>query len=155
MKVAMAPSGKRQSLGEVLVSIGAITVAQLNEAARKSDPSQLTLGSALIELRYATEEKLLKAMCIRLGAPYFATFDGFLDQEVASRLVPERTARRLLVLPLFRLEDSLTLAMVNPVDRHAIVEVSRLTELKVRPVVTSIENLLQSIAKVHGRMIKQ
>lgn len=147
----LAPPQRRESLGQVLVRIGAITDEQLRVAAKKADPFHRNLGSILVELKYATEEQLLKALSISLGVTYFAVFDGLIDQDTASRLLPEMTARRLLALPLFKLENTLTLAMVNPVDIHAIDEVSRITGLRVLPVVTTLENLLENIQRAYGR----
>src|SRR6185503_6099924 len=95
------------------------------------------------------EEDIDKAVSVRLGIPYFKTFEGMLDPEVAS-LVPESMARKLLIVPVLRTEDTLSIGMVNPSDIDAIDEVARLSGLHVQPIMTTLANLFDGIQQVYG-----
>ena len=142
---------RRASLGEILVRIGVITREQLDEALKHCDPDQKNLGQILVGLGYASEEKMLKAVSIRLGIPYFSSFEGLLEAS-AARYVPEAVARRHLAVPLFASDGTLTVAMVNPIDIDAIDDIARLSGLKVQPVMTGLANLFEATQKVYSAL---
>lgn len=138
-----------KSLGEILVNVGIITKEQLNTALAQCDPAQRSLGPVLVSLGFASEQQISKAVSIRLNIPFFTTFEGILDPEV-SRLLPEETARKLLVVPIMREADKLILGMVNPTDIDAIDQVSAQTGLKVQAVMTTLTNMFESIQLSYG-----
>jgi type IV pilus assembly protein PilB len=142
-------AGRRATLGDILVSLGIVTPEQLAAALKQTDPEQRSLGPVLVSLGFATEEQIDKAVSVRLGIPYFTTFEGMLDPE-AARLVPEAAARKLLIVPVLRTEDTLTIGMVNPSDTTAIDEAARLSGLHVQPMMTTLSNLFDSIQLAYG-----
>jgi type IV pilus assembly protein PilB len=64
------------------------------------------------------------ALAEQLGLPSVALREFLLDPQ-ALALVPESLARRLAVLPLFRVRDRLTVATANPANVAALDEVAR------------------------------
>ena len=142
-------NARQAKLGEVLVRIGVIGAEQLATALKQTDADQKNLGQVLVAMGFATEDQILKAVGMRLGIPYFLTFEGMLEPD-AAKLVPESVARRCLAVPVFRSEDSITLGMVNPVDLEAIDEIARLTGLRVQPVMTTLANLFKSFSEAYG-----
>jgi len=148
----MADSGfnaRHATMGDVLVRIGVISAAQLEAALKQTTPDQKNLGQVLVALGFATEEHILKAVGMKLGIPCFMTFEGMLERE-AAKLIPESIARRCLAVPVFKSEDSLTVGMVNPVDLDAIDELSRISGLRVQPVMTTLANLFKSFQEAYG-----
>jgi type IV pilus assembly protein PilB len=143
-----APS-RRTTLGEILVSLGVVTPEQLAQALPHADPEQRTLGPILVSMGFATEAQIDKAVSVRLGVPYFATFEGLLDPE-AARFIPEPVARKLLIVPVMADEETLTIGMVNPSDTAALDEAARLSGLHVQPMMTTLANLFDSIQQVYG-----
>lgn len=142
-------NARQAKLGEVLVRIGVIGADQLEAALKQTDPDQKNLGQVLVAMGFATEDQILKAVGMRLGIPYFLSFEGMLEPE-AAKLVPESVARRCLAVPVFRSEDAVTVGMVNPVDIEAIDEIARLTGLRVQPVMTTLANLFKSFSEAYG-----
>ena len=140
---------KKPRMGDILVELGVITPAQLQIALKQTNPEQRRLGALLVSLGFATEEDIDKAVSTRLGIPYFTSFEGMIDPEVAS-LIPEALARKLLIVPVLRTEDSLSIGMVNPSDTDAIDEVARLSGLHVQPIMTTLANLFDGIQQVYG-----
>jgi type IV pilus assembly protein PilB len=138
-----------KSLGEILVTVGIITPEQLKTALAQCDPAQRSLGPVLVSLGFATDQQISKAVSIRLNIPFFTTFEGFLDP-AAARLLPEETARKLLVVPIFQDGNKLTLGMVNPADIDAIDQVSSVTGLRVQAVMTTLANMFETIQQVYG-----
>ena len=108
----------------------------LERALEQAGPGRDDLGQILVKTGAATEETIGKATALRLGVPFFTTFEGMIEPGI-SRLVPEAVARKFLVAPIFKSEDGLVLAMVNPIDIHAIDEVARRARLRVHPVMTT------------------
>ncbi|MBI3548221.1 MAG: Flp pilus assembly complex ATPase component TadA [Elusimicrobia bacterium] len=136
-------------LGSILLELGIITQEQLDLALEQAHHEQRLLGQVLVSLGYATEESIDKAVSVRLGIPYFTTFDGMLDLD-ASKLIPETAARKLLIAPIMKTEDTLMIGMVNPSDTDAIDEAARLSGLHVQPVMTTLANLFETIQICYG-----
>ncbi len=136
-------------MGDILVERGVITPEQLQAALKQPNLELRRLGVVLVALGFATEDDITKAVSERLGISYFTSFEGLLDREVAS-LVPEAMARKLLIVPVLRTEDTLSVGMVNPSDTDAIDEVARLSGLHVQPIMTTLANLFDSIQQVYG-----
>jgi type IV pilus assembly protein PilB len=141
---------KKLRMGDILVELGVITPDQLQIALKQTNPEQRRLGALLVALGFATEEDIDKAVSTRLGIPYFTSFEGMLDPEV-SVLIPEALARKLLIVPVLRTEDTLSVGMVNPSDTDAIDEVARLSGLHVQPIMTTLANLFDGIQQVYGQ----
>jgi type IV pilus assembly protein PilB len=141
--------GKKLRMGDILVELSVITPDQLQVALKQTNPEQRRLGALLVALGFATEEDIDKAVSVRLGIPYFKSFEGMLDPEV-SGLIPEAMARKLLIVPVLRTEDTLSIGMVNPSDIDAIDEVARLSGLHVQPIMTTLANLFDGIQQVYG-----
>ena len=144
-------NARQAKLGEVLVRIGVIDAAQLETALKQADNDQKNLGQVLVAMGFATEDQILKAVGMRMGIPYFLTFEGMLEPD-AAKLVPEAMARRCLAVPVFKSEDSITVGMVNPVDIEAIDEIARQTGLRVQPVMTTLANLFKSFSEAYGAL---
>jgi len=141
---------RKLRMGDILVELGVITPEQLQIALKQTNPEQRRLGALLVALGFATEEDIDKAVSVRLGIPYFKTFEGMLDPEVAG-LVPEAMARKLLVVPVLRTEDTLSVGMVNPSDIDAIDEIARISGLHVQPIMTTLANLFDGIQQLYGK----
>ncbi|MBI5597693.1 MAG: Flp pilus assembly complex ATPase component TadA [Elusimicrobia bacterium] len=140
---------RRSTLGETLVHLGVIDAEQLAHALRECKGDQKSLSKSLVALGYTTEEKILKAVSLRLGIPYFTSFEGMLDPD-AARLVPEIVARRLLAVPIYSSDDALTVGMVNPIDLEAIAELEQKSGLRVIPVMTTLANLFSAVQESYG-----
>ena len=147
--MAESPRGRRGTLAEVLVELGVLTPEQMAAALKEANPDQRNLGAVIASRGYATEEKIDNAVSVRLGIPYFTSFDGMLEPK-AAKLIPEAVARKLLLVPIFPTDDSLMVGMVNPYDTDAIDEVARISGLHVQPVLTSLSNLFDSIQQLYG-----
>src|SRR6185503_12966440 len=96
-----ADRNRKLRMGDILVEMGVITPEQLQVALKQTNPEQRRLGALLVALGFATEEDIDKAVSARLGIPYFPSFEGMLDPQVAP-LVPEPLCRKLLIVPVMR-----------------------------------------------------
>ena len=134
----------RKRLGDILVSEGKITPEQLNEALRIQKHSSKPLGQVLVEKELLTEEELTFTLGEQLGIPHVWLRKGLVDPRIV-HLLPKDKALFLQVIPMFRVNDVLTLATSDP---HAIFmfdEVSKITHLEVQPVLCRADDIIEAI----------
>jgi type IV pilus assembly protein PilB len=74
-----------------------------------------------------------------------------IDDEVA-KSVPEGVARKHLLIPVFKIDNNLTIAMADPMDVFAIDEVRALTGCIVEPVEASRTGIENAIQQYFGAM---
>ncbi|MEM7683009.1 MAG: ATPase, T2SS/T4P/T4SS family [Planctomycetota bacterium] len=113
-------SKKRQNLGQILCDWKVISSDQLREAQRIADGSSKSLGEALIDLGYATESEVAKALASQLSMPFVD-----LDQPDAVRrenldLIPKDVMKKYLVLPLGKEGNKLRVVVHDPMDLTAM-----------------------------------
>ncbi|MCA9036535.1 MAG: Flp pilus assembly complex ATPase component TadA [Planctomycetaceae bacterium] len=131
-------------LGESLISAGLLRREDLQGSLARQSISGGRLGELLIEVGLIDEDRLLPFLGQRLGVPGVRLRDGMVDPHVV-RTLPRSIAERLSVLAMFRVHQTLTVAMADPQDLLQIDEIEQLTGLKVRPVLalrSSIERFL-------------
>lgn len=121
-------------LGEQLIRAGVISPDELEAALREQSSKKLRLGETLLELGFISEDDLLPFIEHQLKSSAVKLRDGVVDPVVV-RLLPRTTAEAFNVLALFKVRDTLTVAMTDPQDLQQIDEIERITRLKVRPVI--------------------
>ncbi|MFQ5631984.1 MAG: hypothetical protein ACE5I1_24705, partial [bacterium] len=136
-------------LGEFLVERGVITDEQLRLALQYQHENGFRLGHALIELGFISERKMIQALSEQLGVQYVNLPSYRLDED-ALELVPPEMARNLLALPLFRIQNRLTVAMSNPLDIFAIDALTRATKMKIEPVVSFEQEIKSALDKYYS-----
>ena len=132
----------RRRLGEILVERGLLTEAQLAQVAKLQQESGKRLGRLLIEQKAVTEPELLDALAEQLDVPLVTLRPGLYDA-AAGALLTREVARRLEVLPLFKVHDTLTVATADPQDVPAIDEIRKISGCKVRIVLSRREDILK------------
>ncbi len=134
--------------GERLVSAGLLSRSELDGALQKQSAGGQRLGEILAELGLVDEQELLPLLAEQLGVPAVRLRDGLVDP-VAVRLVPRAIAERYCALAMFRVRDELTIAMADPQDLDAIDRISRLTGLRLRPVLALRSNLIKLLPRCY------
>src|SRR5262245_28370244 len=135
-------------LGDLLVAHGLITREQLADALRTQRSSKEKLGSILVRKNFITEDQLAGFLSHQYGVPSVTLTAAIIDPLVP-RLIPADVARRYDLLPIKREGDTLTLAMADPVNVHAIDHVTFVTGLRVLPVVAAQGAIREAIEKAY------
>ncbi|MFH0790805.1 MAG: ATPase, T2SS/T4P/T4SS family [Candidatus Omnitrophota bacterium] len=132
----MEVTGKKR-IGEILVGDGIISQVQLEDALKeqKKTPGVL-LGSVLVKLGFATEESIARALSRQLNIPFMDLQHYNVDVKVVES-VPAEMMRRFHMVPLFKVEKALTVAMSNPLDIAAIDEIQKRTGFEINIVVST------------------
>lgn len=123
----------RARLGEILVSRGALTAAQLAYALEEQRRLSLPIGRALVSLQYVTDEALHEALAEQAGVACVDLEAAALDRSLA-RVINRGYARRHALVPVARSAATLTVAMDDPFARVVVDELGRVTGLSVRVV---------------------
>ncbi len=129
-----------EGLKQGMIADGLITKKQLKTAEGKAQREGGTLGRMLVELGYVTQEQLASFIGEKTHVPYVNIADYDIDPQVLE-LIPEMIARRYRVLPLFKIEDVLTIAISDPLDVVSIDDMAAVAGCKVEPVIASEESI--------------
>lgn len=124
-------------LGEMLVKVGVLTSAQLEQVLNAQAVYGGRLGTNLVEMGMVGEDELARVLNEKLGVPCVAPATlNALSKELLS-LIPAEVVERYRVLPVALEGKKLTLAMADPTDYKAIEEIGFITGLVIRPRVCS------------------
>ncbi|HUU31671.1 MAG TPA: ATPase, T2SS/T4P/T4SS family [Phycisphaerae bacterium] len=143
----MIPLDKhRARLGDLLLARGVITQDQLAKALEVQQRGQRDrlLGEILVDLGYATADQVLEALAEGCGVPFAHLTPHLVDAAVRSSL-PEAFIRKYGVLPLFRVRDTLTVAVPEPSNLFLIDEIAHTAGLGVQVVAATADNIYQMI----------
>ncbi len=127
----MSERKPEKRLGDILVELGFSTRERIEEALSKSRDSHLLMGMKLLKENVITDAQLARALSVRFGIGY-SDLDGPNDIDPqAISCVPERMARRYVLIPTKIEKDDLTIAMACPTNVFAIDAVRAATGLQV------------------------
>ncbi|HEY8749427.1 MAG TPA: ATPase, T2SS/T4P/T4SS family [Tepidisphaeraceae bacterium] len=136
-------------IGDVLVAQGALSAVQLERALAEQRSSGRMLGEMLVEQGIIGTATLVEALGKCLSVPGCQLRHGLIDPPLL-KLIGAEEAERLLALPMFRVRDTLTVAMAQPQSLPTIDRLQQLTGCKVRPVLALDSNIREFIKKYAG-----
>ncbi|MBL7170463.1 MAG: Flp pilus assembly complex ATPase component TadA [Candidatus Omnitrophica bacterium] len=140
----------RKRLGERLVEEGLITEEQFQIALKKHQESKVILRQILIDMGFITEERLMEFIGVSLGIPFMKDLAmKIIDPEVI-KIIPEKTCRQYLVMPLFKFENVLTVAMADPFDVFVIDDLHSMAKYKIEPVSGKRDEIIKVIDRFYG-----
>jgi type IV pilus assembly protein PilB len=142
-----------KQLGELLLDRKIINHQQLQTALSMQKEKGGLLGSILVLLSYATEEQIAQALTTQFGFPYLPLKNYEVDQAVV-KLVPENVAVQYNLLAIDKIGNSLTIAMSDPLNIHAIEDVELITNCKVQVFVSTQTDIKESIKRYYGLVSK-
>src|SRR5881628_3722380 len=137
-----------QRLGDLLVKEKVISAEQLQQASKVQKEANCRLGSALVKLGFLTDEDVTNFLSRQYGVPAINLQYFEIDSAVV-KLIPEETAKRYQILPLSRVGASLTIAMVDPTNVFAMVDIKFMTGFNIEPVVASESAIMEAIGKAY------
>ncbi|MDD5347579.1 MAG: ATPase, T2SS/T4P/T4SS family [Candidatus Omnitrophica bacterium] len=127
-----------KKIGELLIERGLITDGQLAEALADQKLSGGKLGEIIVRRGWATRDEVEKCLNVQKGITTF-NLSGYIIEPEIVKLIPEEFARKYKLMPVFVVENTLTVAMSDPSNVYIIDELQRTTKLNVEPV--SVEEM--------------
>jgi type IV pilus assembly protein PilB len=132
-------------LGNVLIQRGYITVERLNAALeeQRAGGGKL-LGEILIERGFCTDDQIIECLATVYGVPYAKLEPRIADPRIVDCL-PREYIEKNLVFPLFKIRNTLTVAVTEPTNLFLLDELHALTNLEVQVVATSSKDVRRMI----------
>lgn len=136
----------RERLGEILVRAGKITAEQLAAALAVQAAEGGKLGQVLVRQLVLDEDEIAQTLAEQKGLDSVRLTAFPIDRRAVSE-IPERLARKRLIIPIAYEGESLVLAMADPLDVEAIDDVRLTTGRAVVPVVATPTQIQYAIEK--------
>ena len=142
----MAILGKH-SIGQMLVQAGKINNDQLQSALNMQENKDVYIGSIFKELGYLNDQELYRYLSMQMKIPfinlrYYQIEDNIVD------LIPERIARTHKIFPLFRLKNTLNIAVTDPLQSSSMNAAMDITGLKIEANI-ALEHEIENAIDLH------
>lgn len=141
--------GGKQSLGQMLIKSGKIDDEQLDKALEMQQENPGYIGSVFQELGYLNERELNQYLSQQLRIPTLS-LGNYEIQKTVLELIPERIIRAQKILPVFKLNNTLNLAVTDPLDSTPINAARQATGMKVDPVIVTSTEIDNAIDLYYG-----
>lgn len=137
---------------DLLIKKGIITQDQLIKARTEAEKTGIPVERALEKLGFISEVDIAQVIADSMGVPFMDLTDYLIDSEVV-KLIPEAVARKYKAMPLFKVGDSLTVAMENPQDIEAIDEIRVKSRMdSIEPVLSTEDMIQKAIDQYYGAL---
>src|SRR5258706_6188731 len=132
----------RQPLGQLLLTRGMVVQEHLDRALEEQTRCnhEKLLGEILIELRACTEDQITQALAETYGLPYARVGPRVADPKVIG-ILPAEFIEKHSILPLFLVEDTLTVAVHEPANLFLVDEIQRLAGRPIQIVVATVRDI--------------
>jgi type II secretion system protein E len=138
-----------RSLGQMLISRGLITAEQLEIALREQKKSGEFIGVTLVKMKFLTDEQLLPVLSEQLGIEYVNIKQIKVDPKII-KMVPAKFANHYKLIPIKKKDNTLTVAVSDPLNIQTLDDLRLLLKIDVNPVLASQKDILEAIRKYYG-----
>ncbi len=145
----MTAPAVRIRVGEALVQEGVLSREQLEQALSLQRAKGLRLGELLVSEGMISPTTLVRTLSNCLNVRGCLLRHGLMDPALLG-LIGEEEAIRLKVMPMFKVHDTLTVAMAEPQALPTLDTLRRLTRCRIRPVLALEQNISEFINKYAG-----
>ncbi len=131
-----------------LVRDGLVSFEDIEKAHELAVSQNVNIGQILIKSNLISEEILLKFLETKLHIPYVDLKDYILDTRCLN-YISFNNAQKYKIIPLFKIENVLTVAMADPLDLFAIDKIVEETGFDIEPVISSESSVLKKIEEYY------
>ena len=144
---------KKIRLGDLLVSKGIITQAQLERALELQKGTGRKLGETLVEEAIVNDEVLAKALADQLGVDMVDPQNMTIPDDILN-LVQPNVLKKNKLIPFEYAPDNpnvIRVAMADPLDLAALDDISIITNLQVEPAIATQRSIMLALDKLFGQ----
>ncbi len=131
-----------------LVRDGLISYEDIEKAHEIAVSQNVNIGQILIKSNLITEKSLLKFLESKLHIPYVDLKDYTLDTRCLT-YINLNDAKKYKIIPLFKIENVLTVAMADPLDLFAIDKIVEKAGCDIEPVLSAESSVLKKIEEYY------
>ncbi len=146
----MSPDKKiEKPLGQILLERGIINNSQLQKALEAQEQQGGLIGEIIVALGFAKEEDIAHCLSLQFGYPYLPLGNYEVSKE-AAKLVSKNICSHYCLIPIDKVENSLTVAMANPLNTQAIEDLEVATGCDIQVFVSTPSDIRAGINKFSG-----
>ncbi len=140
-------------LGQLLIEKGYLNQQQLEETLTRQKTTHKKLGEQLVDDKIVDPTDVLDCLSKRLGLPAVQLRPGLVDPQIVD-VIDKELAEKHLIIPMFKVENTLTVAMAEPQALLVVDDLQRSTGLKIQPVLALENNIKENIKKYYAQNVK-
>ncbi len=140
---------ERKRLGEILIEMNLLTGDQLKLALEKSAKNKMLLGAFLLSEGFVTEEDMAKALANQFGLKCIDLDEWDEIDPLALKMIPEAIVRKHRVLPLKVMNNSLLVAVHDPLNIVNLNSIPELAGDKIVAMVATESQLRAAIERLY------
>lgn len=140
---------EKKSLEQVLLDTKALSKEQIDIALAQCQKTGKPLKEILISGGFLTEDQLIPYLAEQIDVPYIDLSTIVIQPDII-KAIPESIARKYKIIPLFKVKNSLTVAMIDPLDFHALDALKRQIKYEAKPVMSTPSSINNIIEKYYG-----
>jgi esterase/lipase superfamily enzyme len=137
-------------LGKILLKHRIISAKELNRALHIEATSGGSLTKRLVTMGSVTEDQIAKAISVEFAIPSVKLEPDLFDRE-ALHLVSRIVADKYCVVPIFKKDNTLTLATADPTNTSVVDDLKVKTGLDIKLVVSTESDITAAIAELYGK----
>ena len=134
---------------DTLVDMGLVTDDQLGPLRQEADSTGEGLVDTLVAKKIISAGQVAQAKAAQFGVEFVNLGDMRLTDEVISA-VPRHIAKKYNVVPVYRHDNTVTVALSDPSDLDTLDSLRHLLNMEVEPRVASPEDIEEAIGKYYG-----
>jgi len=136
----------KMRLGDLLIQRGYLTQEGLEAALelQATSESGKLLGEILVEQQFCSEEKILECLAEELRIPYVQLDTRFFDPSIFD-VIPREFVEKHTVLPLFRVRNTLTVALAEPTNVFLVDQLRGLTDCDIQLAIASPHDIRRMV----------
>ncbi|HDL78425.1 MAG TPA: type II secretion system protein GspE, partial [Bacteroidetes bacterium] len=139
---------RNKNLGEILLEKGLASQTDLEKAIQIQKKTGKRLGEILVDKGVLKEKDLLETLSLKLNIPT-ARIDSFAIDPAIVEIISQEIARKHKIIPLFKVGDTLTVAMADPLDVYVVDYLRHKTGLKIQAVLALATDIQKAIEKYY------
>lgn len=131
-----------------LVRDNLVTYDDIEHAQELAIAQNTNIGQILINTGMIDEKVLMKFLEEKLHTPCVDLENYTIDKKCLN-FITYQDAIRFKILPLFIIEDTLTIAMADPMDLFSIDKIMQITKKNIDPVIASEKSIIKKISEYY------
>jgi general secretion pathway protein E/type IV pilus assembly protein PilB len=134
---------------DTLVDMGLVTDEQLSPIKQEADSTGEGLVDTLVAKKIISAGQVAQAKASQFGVEFVNLGEMRLTDDVISA-VPRHIAKKYNVVPVYRHDNTVTVALSDPSDLDTLDSLRHLLNMEVEPRVASPEDIEEAIGKYYG-----
>jgi len=134
---------------EILRDVGLVSHEDIQKAKESAQPDGSGVVDALVAMGAVSERDVSKALANQFGMETISLADYRVPDEVVS-CMPRHVARRYKVMPVYKHDSTLTVAISDPLDVDTVDSLRYILKMNVEPVVAAKADIEAALSRYYG-----